>query len=723
MVTSTPYIKPPSPPPPPGQPPVSPRVLPEERPEQGMVSARAREILESMRQQRESFLASLKPSEAEAAARRSYQNKTASSKSSPTNAPSKPPLFTSKDAQALTKRLNDSINQRKERLARFSNDNQQQQRSPSEPSSRKIMTQSPRSLATASTAAESCSIYSSPTNSSGYDSDGSPAQFAQIELPLARHPNLEGILENSIETESETGSENSPLVKKTTSCDTSLLSEAVDKDERSVDWDEDFDSSRIEGDRLIGLHGEDDSDDSTEENEVQVHIALSDSDGETESSKPVGAPMMTLFGYTAFDESVTRPPLLVHCSSHSSSHLDSGVGSDESLRHRVSRSNSVVSGLSTFSGPAMGPLGHTVEQRKKALLRTLSTTVAELEKMKVDIPSELSSVASQSSTSSANDDNVRPLRRVQTTGSSSYTSAGISSVSSYSLTTNGSDTSGWVSHDENSRSSSFVKKTQPPKESETSKIERKGNRSSDPAPSPLSSTSADNPLGDMKDDASDAEPKLLCSPPTPQRKEQKPRKVSPNNTSQKKKASAKLRTPSRKSLGPVGKKSSRPGPRELAAICFPRGNLWNISKSSGLSFRGPIRVNRKSVYRSPDFIRFSSEYRCGARGGLMDLASHSGMPKTQISPLRKIQTTRVNGRQRWKLKARGGHYHVAVWTNMTRNMLSPASIFRDLKPQHHEPVSSREEEMVRIRARNARLKVGALGSFHFIANETRKECI
>ncbi|KAL7557743.1 hypothetical protein ACA910_021074 [Epithemia clementina (nom. ined.)] len=793
----------PPPPPPPSPPTVSPRVRPEERPEAGLVSTRAREILESMRHQREHFLASIQPTEAETAARRLFDKKSKSqgfSSPSPTNTypsstSSKPPLFTTSDAKALTKRLNDSINQRKERLARFSNEKQYQnvgsgsssigggkcRKSPTESSSfvRK-MTQSPHSLGTASTT-ESSSFYSSPTDSSsGYDSDGSAVAaatvqhhpYANFELPLPRHPNLEGILENSAETESEAGSDMSPSaggdgVKSTRSFNTSLLSTGADTEEqekRTLDWQDEEDSkSETRHSRSNMDDGdEDENSEGSVEHEVQVHTVLSDDETETEASKPVvGAPLMTLFGYTSFDESVTRPPLLVHCSSYSSNQ-DSSCSEDDnsstpSRMRRLARSGgSVVSGLSTFSGPAMGPLGHTVEQRKKALLRTLSSTVAELERLKVDISTELSSVVSSHTIAAPEshsiqhvetleplsalftDNHSAPPKQVGTAASSTYTSIGISSASSYSFSADGSETSGWISPDTSSKSSSLSAPTFKREKQNSVQVKPQVNEtkaqssSSPPAPSqPKKKANVNNPLGEMEDeDGLDAEPKLLNSPPAPCVQKEPPNKEKVSNSQQqKKKKTVKIRSPTRKTFSSAKKttKLRVPGPKELAAISFPRGNLWNIARSSGLSFKGPVRVNnRKSVYRSADYIRLSSECKCGTRGGLLDLALRSGMHKTEtmlLSPLRKLKPPRANGRQRWKLKARGGHYHLTVWTNFTKNLLSPSSIFRDLRPKRHTPLSIAEYEAARLLARRAKLKVGALGSFHYITNETRKESV
>ena len=695
----------------------SPRIKPEESP----TGLRAREILDCMRQQRESFLASIQPTEAEVAARKSLEN--------PDSTPSENlPTFSSSEAQVFTKKINDSINKRKERLARFSSSDPKLCNTKSTSCPRKIT----HSLSSASTT-DNSSFYSNPSLSSGYDSDGSLVQAAPYEVPLSRSLGLglEEILENSVETESEAGSESSPSGGiAPSSFNTSLLSTADEPEGeedgfgfgRGEDDEKHLTRDRDDSDR----EGDEDSISSLEENEIAIEVDFSDGEAEeSQASKPVGAPMMTLFGYTSFDESVTRPPLLVHCDSLASYHESSmDNNSTQSRLRRVTRTSSVVSGNSTFSGPAAGPLGHTVEQRKKALLRTLTSTVTQLEQLRVDVSSELSSVVSSCSDAKNEEQASNPAE----TDTSSFTSIGISSASSYYLTDDDSETSGWQSPEGCSRASLLLRlarseeerdQLEEPKDEGGYNILDDGSISTR---SNMSSSHIKNPLGDMGEE-SDAEPKLLCSPPSPVRKPAN-RKVSTTTRD----TSQEMTNASFQVGFKTGKKTKQRSPqkrkRRLDPISISRGNLWNISKSSGLSFMGPVTVNRSVVYRSPEYLLLSSEQRCNTRGGLMDLALHSGMTKTQMSPLRrKLSPPKVNGRQRWKLKARGGHYHVAVWTNMTKNMLSPSSIFRDPQPAPcvQKPPSGGKSS--KAAAARARLKVVALGSFYYLANETRKECV
>mmetsp|Transcript_20239 Transcript_20239/g.43763 ORF Transcript_20239/g.43763 Transcript_20239/m.43763 type:complete len:714 (-) Transcript_20239:568-2709(-) len=690
--------------------------------------SRVHEILDSMREQRETFLASVHPTEAEAAVKRLILTQDPPPPPPPPPLPStkhsiaarrgpKPPLFSPIEAERITKRLNDSIRQRKERLARFSSAAEYKYRSARTTSNsdyglRKV-TSSPASITTASTE-ENTFFSGSQTQDGGYESDHSANQK---QLPMPQHPNLEEIEEACQESESEndTASETGRAI--------------VIRSQRDALKSED--------------ETESESTTSAEQVEIEVEIAshsdLSASAAErTQSSKPMGAPMMTLFGYTSFEDGkAPRPPLLVTCTSNSSMR---GIGDKDKTyidkpapATRTATCETVVSGLSNYSDDVrVGPLGPTVEERKKQLLKTLSSTMKQLGEIEgVDLQEELHSIASE-------------RRYLQKADSSSLSDAGISSVSSYSFSSDGSETSGWESNNAsklNSLPGSSNCDSLPGKYiSFDPSLERR--------PSPLdksfsslssSSYNFENPLGILPGEEEE-EPKLLFTPPSPNDR----KRITPDGRhvlhqptprfSSKNKGAKTPSTPTRVSFQKtVNVRMRTPDPEEFEEIIYPRGNLWNIAKSSGLSFGGQVDVKRGGVFRSADYIRYSAENRCASRGGLSDLAHASGMARAQIPPLKTLKMPKVNGKRSWRHKARGGLYHVAVWTRLTNNAQSPSSIFRhrdnttlEFPPSiaaNKMPKSPSELAHDAEQLRRCRRTCGAKGSFLYLCNESRRECV
>eukprot|EP00522_Entomoneis_paludosa_P005848 CAMPEP_0172458072 /NCGR_PEP_ID=MMETSP1065-20121228/25657_1 /TAXON_ID=265537 /ORGANISM="Amphiprora paludosa, Strain CCMP125" /LENGTH=727 /DNA_ID=CAMNT_0013212141 /DNA_START=213 /DNA_END=2396 /DNA_ORIENTATION=+ len=703
------------------------------------VSNRVREILDSMREQRESFLASIHPTEAEAAAKKLILLDNPPPPPPPSTTSSsteRPPLFSPIEAEKITKRLNDSIRQRKERLAKFSTSSDYKYRSArttgaSDYSFRKS-SGSPLSVTTAST--EENTFFSGSTpHDTGYDSDHSTPQ---LEIPLHQYPNLDEIEEANHESESEKESCDGKGAASTSAkaAGKSLRNSHKNKKESSLVKEE--------------LEEEDDHSD----------LSASDTERTESSSKRMGAPMMTLFGYTSF-ENEARPPLLVTCTSNSSMR---GIDANDQKyiekpapAKRAATSETVVSGLSNYSDSIrVGPLGPTVEERKRQLLKTLNSTVQALSELDVDVEEEISSVAS-----------IQHYLRDRS-DSSSVTDIGISSASSFSFsTTNGSDTSGWESPG-GSKSNSLVASSEEDSLAEKSitldltdrrlspldlnhdPLERRPSLLDTSCHNSTSSSSYDfeNPLGVLPIEEPEGEIKVLFTPPEPQQRKRispqgKEEENSKRSVTSKSKNSKCPPKPNRVSFHQrISVRLRTPDPEELEEIMFPRGNLWNIAKSTGLSFEGPIKIKGKPVHRSADYIRYSAEYRCAARGGLMDLALASGMAKTQIAPLKTQKVPPVNGKRRWKLKARGGSYHMAVWTRLSNNVQSPSSIFRprqDSPPTEERPPSTswassmpeeKEETLSELaeyadKLRRCKRNCGAKGSFFFVCNESRKEAV
>lgn len=660
-------------------------------------SARAREILDSMREQRESFLASIHLTEAEAASSKK------SERPLPQSLPAhKPPLFSPIEAERITKRLNASIQQRKERLARFSTSADYKFRSglnKSDYSFRKV-THSPLSVTTASTEDNTFSSVSSPHEDSGYDSDASEPLITK---PTAQYPlGLEGIKESNHE-ESESDRENYIKEKP---------------------------SSR-------GKHSADLIDEECSESEVglSIHSYYSES-GTERTSKPASAPLLTLFGYTSFDEGTNRPPLLVHCPSSSPIDQLDEPRLDEKKKpspvKRESTCETVVSGLSTTSEDdkaRYGPLGLSVEARKKKLLRKLNSHVKKDKSKGCEEENEdFSSIASAN-------------QYIQRTESSSVTDIGISSASSYSFSSDGSETSGWESKSATKASSlegSFDE------DSDTSNSLHFD--TDDRMPSSLeisiqststnSSYDFENPLGELQANR-EVEPKLLFTPPDSKDRKRLDGKKASKTPSQRKTSSPKSTLSSgRVSFhSRISVRMRTPDPEEFEDIIFPRGNLWNIAKTTGIVKDGPIKVDKKSVFRSSEYVHYSAEHKCTSKGGHFSLALTSGMPKTQYPVLRKLKVPRVNGKKQWKLKARGGLYHMAVWTRLSNNVQSPASIFRSKdEPLHtysrddkslvsygvEDDTTTLNSEIVHYanKLRRAKRNCGAKGSFHYLSKET-----
>ena len=105
--------------------------------------------------------------------------------------------------------------------------------------------------------------------------------------------------------------------------------------------------------------------------------------------------------------------------------------------------------------------------------------------------------------------------------------------------------------------------------------------------------------------------------------------------------------------------------------CKASGGLLDLAKKTGISASSIICVKALDIHRPPELIAINAEFACGTQGSLYNLALRSGCEIEQTAEPQRLKLPPLGGgRRRWLLKARGGHYHISVWTTISNAVLT-----------------------------------------------------
>jgi hypothetical protein len=123
-------------------------------------------------------------------------------------------------------------------------------------------------------------------------------------------------------------------------------------------------------------------------------------------------------------------------------------------------------------------------------------------------------------------------------------------------------------------------------------------------------------------------------------------------------------------------------------VCRAQGGLYKVASKSCGALNGVFSMTESSpavvvvrsvpVHRSEDYLLLSAEVRCGTQGSLLDLACQTSLDLQQYLAAKKSELARRqvmlpcttnSGRKQWRIKARGGHYHIAVWTGLCYDLI------------------------------------------------------
>uniref|UniRef100_A0A7S3L341 Uncharacterized protein n=1 Tax=Amphora coffeiformis TaxID=265554 RepID=A0A7S3L341_9STRA len=113
-------------------------------------------------------------------------------------------------------------------------------------------------------------------------------------------------------------------------------------------------------------------------------------------------------------------------------------------------------------------------------------------------------------------------------------------------------------------------------------------------------------------------------------------------------------------------------PRKVSNIrCRASGGLLDLAKRTGISDSSTICVKTLDIPRPPEVTAINAEFACGTQGSLYNLALRSGCEIEQRAEPKRLKLPPLGGgKKRWLLKARGGHYHISVWTTISNAVLT-----------------------------------------------------
>jgi hypothetical protein len=112
-------------------------------------------------------------------------------------------------------------------------------------------------------------------------------------------------------------------------------------------------------------------------------------------------------------------------------------------------------------------------------------------------------------------------------------------------------------------------------------------------------------------------------------------------------------------------------PRMLSnKCCHATGGLRDLAVRTGISESKSFWVKSVYIPQSPDIAVMNAELNCGAKGGHYNIALRSSCQiEKEEEPRRLRMPPLPDGKRRWLLKSRGGHYHLSVWTTVSKAAL------------------------------------------------------
>jgi len=95
------------------------------------------------------------------------------------------------------------------------------------------------------------------------------------------------------------------------------------------------------------------------------------------------------------------------------------------------------------------------------------------------------------------------------------------------------------------------------------------------------------------------------------------------------------------------------------------GGWYSLAVASGLTKDTPIRVKVVPVRRSPQFLRLSADFRCGAHGSMYDIAVRSGCNVRA----EECKSNNIQQKSKKHIPAKGGFYDMAMRSGLTKEVL------------------------------------------------------
>lgn len=104
--------------------------------------------------------------------------------------------------------------------------------------------------------------------------------------------------------------------------------------------------------------------------------------------------------------------------------------------------------------------------------------------------------------------------------------------------------------------------------------------------------------------------------------------------------------------------------------CRATGGLRDLAIRTGISDSRSFCVKSIHIPQPPDIAVMNAAVNCGTQGSHYNIALRSGCQiEKEEEPRRLRMPPLPDGKRRWLLKSRGGHYHLAVWTTVSKAAL------------------------------------------------------